>query len=522
MITFTNTYLSKPKLSGADQAAQFRPIAILPFLSKLAEQYVVELLRDYYQPSPRQFGFKERTGVADAQAFLQHRLAECFSGARRPRGVALVSLDVAKAFDSVPFPVLEQRLAEERVPAFLRRVVASYVRGRTAYVSTEEGRSRDFECWTGVPQGSRLGPLLFSVHLNSVFDLRLSSDSRLLGYADDLLLVKPLSGQEDVQQLQQDVDKIVERLQTSLGLRINGAKSSLLVVSFSNKESQLDLQLTAAGEPVSRVSRLRFLGTLWDDRVNLAEHWSDVHGKAKALTYALHTSFGRLLHPSVYSHVWKTRVEPVVSWGFACTGPKLEASLRSVERVGKHAAHLAARTDFHSPYQRALPSLGCKPLWLRLLVLETGYIYACYAGLRTCSWIQSKVTPPSLCRRSERLASSSDSVQAHPFQVYLPPTPLSSIAGLPLVRGIRAWNALELKQDHPVLAGLGEAPHVYFTHSYAYRNPAASDVAATTEYGETIIAAVARDNIFAPQFHPEKSQRVGLQILSNFVLWEPV
>lgn len=83
------------------------------------------------------------------------------------------------------------------------------------------------------------------------------------------------------------------------------------------------------------------------------------------------------------------------------------------------------------------------------------------------------------------------------------------------------WNALDLKQDHPVLAGLGDAPHVYFTHSYAYRNPAASDVAATTDYGETIIAAVARDNIFATQFHPEKSQRVGLQILSNFVLWEP-
>ncbi len=83
------------------------------------------------------------------------------------------------------------------------------------------------------------------------------------------------------------------------------------------------------------------------------------------------------------------------------------------------------------------------------------------------------------------------------------------------------WNALDLKQDHPVLKDLGDDPHVYFTHSYAYRNPAERDVAATTDYGETIIAAIARDNIFATQFHPEKSQRVGLQILSNFVLWTP-
>ena len=83
------------------------------------------------------------------------------------------------------------------------------------------------------------------------------------------------------------------------------------------------------------------------------------------------------------------------------------------------------------------------------------------------------------------------------------------------------WNALSLHQDHPVLDSLGEDPHVYFTHSYAYRNPAQKDVAATTHYGEPIIAAVARDNLFATQFHPEKSQRVGLQILTNFVLWDP-
>ncbi|MEM7459630.1 MAG: imidazole glycerol phosphate synthase subunit HisH [Pseudomonadota bacterium] len=83
------------------------------------------------------------------------------------------------------------------------------------------------------------------------------------------------------------------------------------------------------------------------------------------------------------------------------------------------------------------------------------------------------------------------------------------------------WNALTFRQEHPLLESLGADPHVYFTHSYAYRSPATSDIAATTEYGETIIAAVARDNIFATQFHPEKSQRVGLQILSNFVLWDP-
>lgn len=83
------------------------------------------------------------------------------------------------------------------------------------------------------------------------------------------------------------------------------------------------------------------------------------------------------------------------------------------------------------------------------------------------------------------------------------------------------WNGLTLIQDHPVMADLGEDPHVYFTHSFAYRETAEGNIAAKTDYGGDMIAAVARDNLFATQFHPEKSQRVGLKILSNFVTWDP-
>ena len=83
------------------------------------------------------------------------------------------------------------------------------------------------------------------------------------------------------------------------------------------------------------------------------------------------------------------------------------------------------------------------------------------------------------------------------------------------------WNELKPTRPHPVMEGLGDEPHVYFTHSYAYRNADDAHVAAMTEYGTPMIAAVARDNLFATQFHPEKSQAVGLKLLENFVLWDP-
>jgi len=83
------------------------------------------------------------------------------------------------------------------------------------------------------------------------------------------------------------------------------------------------------------------------------------------------------------------------------------------------------------------------------------------------------------------------------------------------------WNGLLLRQDHPVLVDLGDDPHVYFTHSYAMVPTNSADIAATVEYGALITAAVARDNMFGTQFHPEKSQRVGLKLLANFLNWDP-
>ncbi len=80
------------------------------------------------------------------------------------------------------------------------------------------------------------------------------------------------------------------------------------------------------------------------------------------------------------------------------------------------------------------------------------------------------------------------------------------------------WNTLTVKRASPMLAGLAtndEPPWVYFVHSYAVEDTAAT--IATCDYGVPLVAAVEHDNIFATQFHPEKSGRSGLRLLSNFV-----
>ena len=79
------------------------------------------------------------------------------------------------------------------------------------------------------------------------------------------------------------------------------------------------------------------------------------------------------------------------------------------------------------------------------------------------------------------------------------------------------WNDIKIKEGAKLFAGLEDHPYVYFVQSYYLQADDPSIVAATTEYGVTVHASVEKDNIFACQFHPEKSSTVGLQILKNFI-----
>jgi imidazole glycerol-phosphate synthase subunit HisH len=86
------------------------------------------------------------------------------------------------------------------------------------------------------------------------------------------------------------------------------------------------------------------------------------------------------------------------------------------------------------------------------------------------------------------------------------------------------WNTLDVARPHPALAGIptGEQGlHAYFVHSFQLYPREASDIVATAGYGGTVTAIVARDNFIGTQFHPEKSQTLGLALIANFLKWRP-
>ena len=86
------------------------------------------------------------------------------------------------------------------------------------------------------------------------------------------------------------------------------------------------------------------------------------------------------------------------------------------------------------------------------------------------------------------------------------------------------WNTLNMLRPHPLLADIPLGPdglHAYFVHSYELKTAHRAELVAEADYGGPLTAIVGRDNMVGTQFHPEKSQRLGLQLIANFLKWAP-
>lgn len=107
-----------------------------------------------------------------------------------------------------------------------------------------------------------------------------------------------------------------------------------------------------------------------------------------------------------------------------------------------------------------------------------------------------------------------------PGQVKYFGDPLLDETGAKLKVPHMGWNQVEQTLDHPLWHGIDDGSRFYFVHSYYVDAQRAQQVAGRSKYPQPFVAAMAQDNLFATQFHPEKSDTVGLQLLKNFMQWD--
>lgn len=275
--------------------SSYRPISLLSALSKLFEKLILNRLVKFVDERnillPEQFGFRKGHSTT-------HQLVRVMNTIKSNRAVskstAMALLDVEKAFDNVWHDGLVYKLCHFNFPPHLIKIIRSYLQQRSFKVSLNGYLSNAFPIPAGVPQGSLLGPLLYSIYTSDIPPL--GEGCVFFLFADDTAIaVKGRMPTEITNKLQRCLDAFVEYAST-WKIKINASKTQ--AVMFLHRQSYRlkpppNCTVTMDGTRVEWSSEVVYLGLLFDDKLLFRSHVDRSLTKYSALTRSLYPLIAR-------------------------------------------------------------------------------------------------------------------------------------------------------------------------------------------------------------------------------------
>ena len=200
--------------------------------------------------------------------------------------------------------------------------------------------SPDSPVLSRVPQGSVLGPLLF-IYIDVVSSLKLSENTVLNLYADDMLLYKQIKCSEDYQQLQLDIDKISSWVESN-HLSLNPAKCKTMLLSRKRNLSYPP-QFLLNKVPLEQVETFKYLGVLISSDLSWSKHVDSICAKGKKLIGLLYRRFSSNVCSERLLEMYKTLVRPHLEYAAPVWDPHLLKDINSVENVQKYGLKMCLK-----------------------------------------------------------------------------------------------------------------------------------------------------------------------------------
>lgn len=281
----------KPDKDGKDPK-NYRPISLLSALGKLLERLILEQLNEYTEEheilNDEQFGFRRGHNCIH-QVLRFTRLIK--SSWTRRRSTAVVTLDIERAFDTVWHDGVVHKMVEYGYPRYLCKIVRSFLDQRQFHVSVGCERSSTHEIVAGVPQGSALSPLLYSIYTS---DIPKDRECDLGQYADDTAVsVTGLKANAMIKRLERYLRRLT-RYFSRWRVKINPLKTEAIWFTRRRLQRYLPERAVALdGDQIEWKDTVRYLGVHIDKRMTFGPHVLQVLKKTHSLIKTLYPLIGR-------------------------------------------------------------------------------------------------------------------------------------------------------------------------------------------------------------------------------------
>ena len=309
----------------------YRPISLLPIVSKLLEKHIHSLIFDYLNEhapvSDVQWGFQQKMSTVTA---LLSVTQDWLALLDQRKDTHCVFFDLQKAFDTVPHRKLMCKLEKLHLHLVLLTWLHNYLYGREQNVIVNGETSDPVKVISGVPHGSVLGPPLFLIYIDDITFLQLSEGTKVSLYADDMLLYKPISSTNDYVELQHDIDQ-VHLWSRKNGMQFNVTKCKCMLLS--RKQISAPPALYFNTQPMEVVQSYKYLGVVVSSDLSWSSHIQLVCTKTKKILGLIYRNFAKYTSDStVILKMYKVLVLPHLEYAAQVWSPYMVTDIELLER----------------------------------------------------------------------------------------------------------------------------------------------------------------------------------------------
>lgn len=346
--------------------SNYRPISVLPTMSKIFEKVLYNRLESYLATkniiSSKQYGFRPKSNTLSATVDIITKIKTNIDQKQIAMGVFI---DLKKAFDTVSHKILLKKLNSIGITGTALSMFKSYLSNRRQVVRIGNQHSQAKSITYGVPQGSILGPLLFLIYINNIHEIGLKGDVTL--YADDTSLFYFGNSVDSViSDAQSDLDLLNQWFQFNL-LTINVLKTNYIIFKAKNKKIDNHQPLKINGKPISKTNQQIYLGLLLDNQLTWKPHLEKIKSKLSSLTGALRVIVKCLPKNTRYC-IYNALVKPHIDYLIQIWGTAAKSHLDVIQR----AQNKLVKVLFHYPFLTSTKKIYKET---NLLNITQSYIY---------------------------------------------------------------------------------------------------------------------------------------------------